>query len=186
MRQLDHLGLLRIEREAQPVADLPHLAQGGSSLSLLREDQIAVVVVPGVVADAHAVLDFVVQLSCGKEGEDLTDLTAEPQSDRPEHVNEVPQQGQEPRVRDLRRELLFHQPVVDVVEEVPEVKEENIALHAVGAEMGLKVMLKPPHGEVVAFVGQAGAVVVDQGAPDDGYQAIVAQAALHNPLSDDR
>ena len=145
-------------------------------------NQIPIVHISSVTAYAQLFLDEVIQPVCTGQRQYLADLTAKPQSDTAESAYEILRKTNQPFVRQLLCKDFPNHLMRNAVEELAEVEQQNIASRSILLIVPAKMNAEPPDSEVVSFVLDGRAVIINKRPAQNRYQCKVAQTALNNPL----
>ncbi len=119
-----------------------------------------------------------------REGENLRDLASQTEALLSEGFNEVVRQVSELRIGDFLVDFPVHDLVGECVEELGEVKQQDVPAGPVLPEVSLDMALQSVDCEVVALARHTCAVVINERARHKRDEGVVAEAALHDALVD--
>jgi len=125
--ELHDLSLLRIQGDAETLADDLDRLQALLKVCLVVMNQVSVIVVSSVILDASAFLDVVIEPICGCQSQYLADLASKAKSNITECINEVFGQLDDSLICELFSNDLFDQSVRHTVEKLREIIQQDVS-----------------------------------------------------------
>lgn len=178
------LSFVLIEFQADLLTEADDRVPALNEMLFVVMDEIAIVHVAGIIANMKLLLDEVIQAAQGRQRTDLGDLGAESEPHIPELGDEILDEIAKTLIEDGLVQDFIHQLVRDAVKEPVDVKYKDVAFGAMLDPVFPEMHNDPIPGEGNALILERSAVVMDEGAGEEGNQAVIAGAALNHALAD--